>query len=437
MLLGKVTSVHPPQVEHGNETVKLIVGPQQKEFTIHKNLICVASEFFKAALASNFVEGNEQKVVLPEDDPQYFQVIYDWLYSGRVAGSVSTYLKKEDICAGDIFWWKLYQIGDRLMIERLRMLAIDKIQNLFSGKNPFVPSKMFIAELCEDGKLPGLETYMTEHVIHWLQLSKDPAVWNVLPDAHPRFAEALAKESISALKFSTPHPERHTDVAKVDGFLSPWKIAGVTGGPIQSTGGGTEMRERHLSENSCGSFTNPLETDKTAGKAKVTESKVNLKPEDPKKEQAHVGQSSKPLNAPHTDIPVAEPKTLKTRDARLLVSLYFPKDGILYEDDLKFLLRTALEAAELKGVNETAEWERRLSMLGLTPLSITLSASVWFENNANLPLRLSGRAQWDRLDRYHWTDQERKAMALCTEQNNANGDGWGPPGGDEAPAPSA
>ncbi len=415
MLLGKVTTVHPPQVKHGNETVKVIVGPQQEEFTVHKTLLCAASEFFKAALSSNFIEGKEQKVTLPEDDPQYFQLVYDWLYSGRVADGVSSYLKKEDICAGDIFWWKLFQIGDRLMIDRLCVLAIDKIQKLFSSKKLLVPSKVFIEELFEDGKLPGLETYMTEHVVYWLQRSKDPSVWDAMPDAHPKFGQALAKGAIAALKFNTVHPRKHTSVLKVDGYLSPWKIAGVAGAPTKNTGGGTELREKHLSEIISACITNLHKTDKNAGRAEVVESKVN-NPVDAKKEQERVGEPSETLKVPGTDAPITEPEKLRTTDGRLLVPLYFPKDGILNKSDLKFLLRKAYEAAELDDMGETADLERLLFMLGLIRLSETipdLNDQLWFDADVpDFSYRLSCKAQWDRIDCYYWTDQDKKTIAL-------------------------
>ncbi|OCT47013.1 hypothetical protein CLCR_02670 [Cladophialophora carrionii] len=124
MLVGKVAPIQPPQVERGNEVVRIIVRPQREDFTIHENLICAASAFFQTALTGNFIEGAEQKVTLPEEDHQLFQLVYNWLYSGRVADGVTTYLKKEDVCSGDIFWWRVYQIGNRLMMDRLRVLAI-------------------------------------------------------------------------------------------------------------------------------------------------------------------------------------------------------------------------------------------------------------------------------------------------------------------------
>jgi hypothetical protein len=292
MLLGKVAPIQPPQVKHGNEVVRIVVGQEQEEFTIHTDLICAASElvqaavdgnfivqkvifpkedpqlfqlvcaaseFIQAKFDGNFIEGAEQKVTLPKEDPQLFQLVYDWLYSGRVADGVTTYLKNEDVCSGDIFWWKVYQMGDRLMMDRLRVLAVAKIQRFFTATKPFVPSKQFIEELYDDTKLPGLETYLVQHVLYWVERSSDVSVWSDLADAHMRFGQALAKASMLARGCDPVHPHVRTGVCggeggtDGDGDLSPWKIAGVqgegeAGKHIGGGGGGREVRAKHMGE---------------------------------------------------------------------------------------------------------------------------------------------------------------------------------------------
>jgi hypothetical protein len=253
MLLGKVAPIQPPQVKHGNEVVRILVGQEQEEFTIHKNLICAASELVQAAVDGNFIV---QKVTLPKEDSQLFQLVYDWLYSGRVADGVTTYLKNEDVCSGDIFWWKVYQMGDRLMMDRLRVLAVAKIQRFFTATKPFVPSKQFIEELFDDTKLPGLETYLVQHVLYWVERSSDVSVWSALADAHMRFGQVLAKASILARGCDPVHPRVHTGFCEggdVDGDsdLSPWKIAGVQGEGEAGKhigGGGREVRAKHMGE---------------------------------------------------------------------------------------------------------------------------------------------------------------------------------------------
>lgn len=42
--------LRPPQATHGLEVVKILVGPEKKEFTVHQDLLCALSPFFVAAL---------------------------------------------------------------------------------------------------------------------------------------------------------------------------------------------------------------------------------------------------------------------------------------------------------------------------------------------------------------------------------------------------
>jgi hypothetical protein len=58
------------------------VGEKKKLFTVHKDLICASSKFFKAACSERWVEGKEKKVSLPEVEPEVFQNYVAWLYSG-------------------------------------------------------------------------------------------------------------------------------------------------------------------------------------------------------------------------------------------------------------------------------------------------------------------------------------------------------------------
>ena len=246
MLLGKVAAIQPPQVNHGHEVVKVIVGSEQQIFTVHKALICTASPFFQTALASGFIEGAEQKVQLPEEDPQLFQLAYDWLYSGRVADGVTTYLKKEDVCSGDKFWWEVYKMGDRLMIDRLRVLALANIQAFFTTKKPLVPSTEFIADLYENGQQSSLEEWMLGYVMHWVHCS-NPADWIPLIGAHMRFGQAFAQGSVEIMSWNNHNSAHDKIFAMVDGHPSPWRMAGVGEEPSGKKGG-TQIRAKHLSE---------------------------------------------------------------------------------------------------------------------------------------------------------------------------------------------
>jgi len=63
------------------------VGPEGREepFTIHRDLICSTSKFFKAACSKLWAEGKEKVVRLPEIDVDIFQAYVVWVYHGKVA----------------------------------------------------------------------------------------------------------------------------------------------------------------------------------------------------------------------------------------------------------------------------------------------------------------------------------------------------------------
>ena len=62
--------------------MQIIVGHglEKQIFRTHKALLCHASSYFKAALEGGFVEAENQKIELAEDDPKVFERIQLWLY---------------------------------------------------------------------------------------------------------------------------------------------------------------------------------------------------------------------------------------------------------------------------------------------------------------------------------------------------------------------
>ncbi|KAF5876314.1 putative btb poz domain containing protein [Botrytis fragariae] len=70
----------------GNELVQIIVGPELKEFFAHKTLIRSTCDFFDKAFNGRFKEGIENKMLLPEDDPEVFEIFVNWMYSEHLRG---------------------------------------------------------------------------------------------------------------------------------------------------------------------------------------------------------------------------------------------------------------------------------------------------------------------------------------------------------------
>ena len=60
------------------------VGPQKKHYTIPKRLIYHFSDFAKACLEGQFLEAGANAVFLPDVDPDIFQYLWQWLYTGEL-----------------------------------------------------------------------------------------------------------------------------------------------------------------------------------------------------------------------------------------------------------------------------------------------------------------------------------------------------------------
>ncbi len=68
-----------------NSLVTVYVGEEEHPFHIHKELVCRASDFFKAACCGDFKEA-DGLVRLPEQDPKVFKYFIHWLYTGNLNG---------------------------------------------------------------------------------------------------------------------------------------------------------------------------------------------------------------------------------------------------------------------------------------------------------------------------------------------------------------
>jgi hypothetical protein len=70
-----------------DDTITVLAGLQgwQQKFTIHKDLICASSKFFKAACSKLWSEGQEKVVRLPEVKVETFQAYVVWVYTGKIA----------------------------------------------------------------------------------------------------------------------------------------------------------------------------------------------------------------------------------------------------------------------------------------------------------------------------------------------------------------
>jgi len=100
--------------------VQILVGPDKKPFTMHKELLCNTAPYFRAAFEGHFIEGKQQLLELPSEDPGTFESFQLWAYTGSI-------LKEGENTAG-ISWETLvglYIFGDAHGISGLQNAVID------------------------------------------------------------------------------------------------------------------------------------------------------------------------------------------------------------------------------------------------------------------------------------------------------------------------
>lgn len=64
-----------------SSTVTLLIGADRVQFHVPQSVLCILP-FFQAALQGEFREAVEQKIEMPEDDPQIVSALIEFLYTG-------------------------------------------------------------------------------------------------------------------------------------------------------------------------------------------------------------------------------------------------------------------------------------------------------------------------------------------------------------------
>ncbi|KAG7004696.1 hypothetical protein G7Y79_00024g056460 [Physcia stellaris] len=81
---------HPKVIKHRvsldmlDTMVQIEVGPTKTVFQLHKGLLCNVAAYFRAALEGAFIEAQQQKIEMPDEDPEIFKRFQYWLYTGSL-----------------------------------------------------------------------------------------------------------------------------------------------------------------------------------------------------------------------------------------------------------------------------------------------------------------------------------------------------------------
>jgi hypothetical protein len=142
-----------------DKTVKIYVGPERKLWSLNEELLCDRVPFFKSAFKSGWKEGKSKVMELPDDDPEAFGYLVDWVYTKGLkcklcaspppGHGVEPDTASHVDAAHELQWLKLWVLADRMNLTKLGDDALDMHLRCISEHNLVIsPGAVILA--CEN-----------------------------------------------------------------------------------------------------------------------------------------------------------------------------------------------------------------------------------------------------------------------------------------------
>lgn len=207
--------------------VTLLVGYGEHKMLVHSHYITECSEFFKAALKSQWQqEGKPLTVKLPEEHSTVVALYLDFVYRRVLPSSQVTtaFLQQNSVKASfmdDAYAWliDIYLLGDRMIDGRIQNAVIEELIRLASLKvdkaaNQF-PSAHCVRKIYQ-GTLSGsplrrllVDMHVSYGSSSWLDESDyDPTYVNDLAKAF--IAKAEDKQTPTKFRMQAPKAQNYT-----------------------------------------------------------------------------------------------------------------------------------------------------------------------------------------------------------------------------------
>ena len=208
---------------HGADMVTISVGlkdAEKQKFHVHRDLLCRASRYFQKCLKGSFFEANSDHLDV-EECSMAFEVLYQWIYSGRILKAT---FYTNDALSEDVFWLRVFRLGDYRLVSHLQQYAYDKLRTMFNADMRVVPGTELVNELFDDDHPQELlERYLAGHTAFWINKGKGRYKdWEAVLLKKPRFgayvaielAKLCSKDSLG----SKGHPSRDPRFADSHGI---------------------------------------------------------------------------------------------------------------------------------------------------------------------------------------------------------------------------
>jgi hypothetical protein len=101
--------------------ITIVVGEDERRFTVHKDMLCAKSKFSKAACSERWASGIEKVVRQPEGTAEDFQIYVEWVYTSKIS------LHTDEIGKQQAKLMDMYILGDVLDDYQLRNASMRRL----------------------------------------------------------------------------------------------------------------------------------------------------------------------------------------------------------------------------------------------------------------------------------------------------------------------
>ncbi|TVY73266.1 hypothetical protein LSUE1_G005765 [Lachnellula suecica] len=128
---------NPPDFSEADKFVTFLIGPSEKTFLVHKEVVCYHSPVLSAAFNSAFVEGQTQTYTLDDTTEGAFKLLVQWFYGKKIQLQI---LQEEYKRSHQVYNEKIQDIIDQEHDDLLRLwvladkFSIPTLQNLVMRK---------------------------------------------------------------------------------------------------------------------------------------------------------------------------------------------------------------------------------------------------------------------------------------------------------------
>jgi hypothetical protein len=182
------------------DMVTLLVGPEEHQLLAHKSYLSQHSDFFKAALKREWIEGQTRTVKLPDEQPDIVAQYLDYCYS---KGLPTTSKSSLDPAQGLVYevLTELFALGERLLDSNIRNAIINEIirfTNSGTLGGLYYPGARAVNNIynCTTSASPArrlmVELYVTAGKKDWFT-----------DELHPAFLMDLGKELMAEVQNSS------------------------------------------------------------------------------------------------------------------------------------------------------------------------------------------------------------------------------------------